>query len=98
MANAASRVGKLRDGSACRSVATDGAYCAFHARVSDELGSGDALPLKRRNARERVPVLVESDPLELVPRSSASPTAVRPALALTASEEVETIRRVLLEA
>jgi len=55
-------------------------------------------PLKRRNARERIPVLVESDPLELVPRSPGAPAAVRPALALTAAEEVETIRRVLLEA
>src|SRR4051794_13145083 len=98
MESTASCVGKLRDGSACRSVATEGPYCRYHARASDELGSVDAPPLKRRNARERIPVLVESDPLELVPRSSDSPMAVRPALALTASEEVETIRRVLLEA
>jgi hypothetical protein len=45
-----------------------------------------------------MPVLVESDPLELAPRSPAAPAAVRPALALTAAEEVETIRRVLLDA
>src|SRR3954447_18984411 len=98
MATTASCVGKLRDGSGCRSVATDGGYCAFHARVSDELGSADAIPLKRRNARERIPILVESDALELVPRSPGATTAVRAELAITAAEEVETIRRVLLEA
>ena len=42
--------------------------------------------------------IAESEPLELPSRSPGSPSAVRPALALTASEEVETIRRVLLEA
>lgn len=98
MASTASCVGKLRDGSACRSVATDGAFCAFHARVSDEHGSVDTPRLKRRNARERIPVHVESDPLELVPRSPGAPGAVRPALAEIAAQEVETIRRVLLEA
>src|SRR4051794_1174170 len=98
MTSAASCVGELRDGSACRSAATDGSYCAFHARVSDQLGSVDAPPVKRRNARERIPVVVESDALELVTRSPAAPTAVRAELALTAAEEVETIRRVLLEA
>jgi hypothetical protein len=42
-------------------------------------------------------VVAESEPFEL--RSSdGMPSAVRPALALTAAEEVETIRRVLLEA
>ena len=40
----------------------------------------------------------ETEPLELTSRASARPSAVRPALALTAAEEVETIRRVLLEA
>ena len=53
---------------------------------------------KRRNARERLPVIAESEPLELTARSPSAPAAVRPALALTAAEEVETIRRVLLEA
>jgi hypothetical protein len=43
-------------------------------------------------------VTAESEPLELNSSSSSSPSAVRPALALTAAEEVETIRRVLLEA
>lgn len=90
-------VAKLRDGSACRSVATDGAYCSHHARVREEL-EANGTPLKRRNARERIQVLVESDPLEHVPRSPGVPAAVRPALALTAAEEVETIRRVLLDA
>ena len=45
-----------------------------------------------------MPVLVESEPVELNVNSPSSPAAVRPALALTAAEEVETIRRVLLEA
>jgi hypothetical protein len=45
-----------------------------------------------------VPVVAESEPLELAPSISPLPSAVRPALALTAAEEVETIRRVLLEA
>ncbi len=43
-------------------------------------------------------MIAESEPLELTTRSPSSPAAVRPALALTAAEEVETIRRVLLEA
>ena len=51
---------------------------------------------KQRHAQLRVPVPADSEPLEL--RSSPSPSAVRPALALTAAEEVETIRRVLLKA
>lgn len=89
MASTASCVVRLRDGSACRSVATEGAYCAHHARVREELGA-DGPPLKRQNARERIPVMVESDPLELVPRSPGTPAAVRPTLALTAAEEVET--------
>ena len=53
---------------------------------------------KRRNARGRVPVHAESEPLGPASSQPASPSAVRPALALTAAEEVETIRRVLLEA
>ncbi len=40
----------------------------------------------------------ESERLELRSPASDRPSAVRPALALTAAEEVETIRRVLLEA
>ena len=43
-------------------------------------------------------MIAESEPLELSSSSPSSPSAVRPALALTAAEEVETIRRVLLEA
>jgi hypothetical protein len=75
--------------------------CAYHAALAEEVGSeavasGDHL--KRRNPPHRVPVVAESEPLELGARPPASPSAVRPALALTAAEEVETIRRVLLEA
>jgi hypothetical protein len=43
-------------------------------------------------------VVAKTEPLELTTHMSARPAAVRPALALTAAEEVETIRRVLLEA
>jgi hypothetical protein len=43
-------------------------------------------------------VIAESEPLEHTPSTSSSPSAVRPALALTAAEELETIRVVLLEA
>ena len=92
---------KLRDGDPCRSVATHDEFCAYHAALADELGhdvvaNGDQL--KRRNARQREPVIAESEPIELNSSPSKSPSAVRPALALTAAEEVETIRRVLLEA
>jgi hypothetical protein len=92
---------RLRDGNPCRSVATDEEFCAYHAALADELGrdvvaNGDQT--KKRNARQRSPVLVESEPLELNPNPSRSPSAVRPALALTAVEELETIRAVLLEA
>ena len=45
-----------------------------------------------------MPVLAESEPLELAPNVSGRPSAVRPALAIAAAEEVETIRRVLMEA
>jgi hypothetical protein len=88
---------KLRDGNPCRSVATHDEFCAYHAALADELGSdvvtnGDQT--KTRHARQRLPVIAESEPLELNPRMSKSPSAVRPALALRAAEELETIRRV----
>ena len=92
---------KLRNGDPCGSVATQGEFCGYHRALAEELGydlvanGGQA---KRRNARQREPVTAESEPLELLSRSPGSPSAVRPALALTAAEEVETIRRVLLEA
>jgi hypothetical protein len=53
---------------------------------------------KKRRARQRIPLTAESEPLELTSQVSGSPASVRPALAVTAAEEVETIRRVLLEA
>jgi hypothetical protein len=92
---------KLRDGSDCRSVATDEGFCAYHAAMADQLGpetvaKGDQQ--KRRNARRRARVVTESEPLELNGTPPGAPSGVRPALALTAAEEVETIRRVLLEA
>jgi hypothetical protein len=43
-------------------------------------------------------VTAASEQLALSATSPSSPSAVRPALALTAAEEVETIRAVLLEA
>jgi len=92
---------RLRDGSQCRSVAITDDLCTHHSQLADELGREtvvDGDHAKRRNARERLPVIAESEPLELTARSPSSPAAVRPALALTAAEEVETIRRVLLEA
>ena len=78
-----------------------GDLCEHHARLTEEFGqeavaNGDHA--KRRNARQRIPVVAETEPLELASDMSARPSAVRPALALTAAEEVETIRRVLLEA
>ncbi len=93
-------VAKLRDASPCRSVATDGEFCAYHAALADHLGpqavmNGDQL--KQRNARQRMPVVAESEPLELN-TAPLDALGVRPALALTAAEEVETIRAVLLEA
>ena len=69
--------------------------------MATELGRNtvvDGKHAKRRNARGRVAVPAESEPLEPASSVPASPSAVRPALALTAAEEVETIRRVLLEA
>jgi hypothetical protein len=92
---------RLRDGSQCRSAATDGGFCAYHASIAGQLGQGVVMnggPSKRRNARLRVPVIAESEPLELGATAAGTPSGVRPALALTAAEEVETIRRVLLEA
>ena len=78
-----------------------GDLCEHHARLAAKLGRDSVLSgehLKRRDARERTPVDAESEPLELRSHGSDRPSAVRPALALTAAEEVETIRRVLLEA
>ena len=78
-----------------------GDLCEHHARLAEELGRETVVNgshTKRRSARERVPVAAETEPLELTSRTSARPSAVRPALALTAAEEVRTIRRVLLEA
>ena len=92
---------KLRDGSPCRSVATDADLCAQHAQLARDVGRDRAVDgdhSKRRDARQRLPVIAESEPLELNTSPPSSPSAVRPALALTAAEEVETIRRVLLEA
>ena len=92
---------KLRDGSPCGSVATAGDLCAHHSQLADDLGRETVVNgehAKQRNARGRAPVLAESEPVELTTRSTSSPSSVRPALALTAAEEVETIRRVLLEA
>ena len=92
---------KLRDASPCRSAATDGEFCAYHAAMADQLGSETVVngdQVKRRNARQRAPVIAESEPLELSAALPGAPSGVRPALALTAAEEVETIRRVLLEA
>jgi hypothetical protein len=45
-----------------------------------------------------MPVVAETEPLELTSSASRLPASVRPALATTAAEEVETILRVLLEA
>jgi hypothetical protein len=92
---------RLRNGDPCRSVAIDNEFCAYHAALADDLGNavvanGDQT--KKRNARQRAPVIAESAPVELNPSAPKSPSAVRPALALTAAEELETIRAVLLEA
>ena len=92
---------RLRDGSMCRSVPTRGDLCEHHMRLAAELGRDTVLNgdhAKRRNARQRISVDAESERLELRSHASNRPSAVRPALALTAAEEVETIRRVLLEA
>jgi hypothetical protein len=92
---------KLRDGSQCQSAATHAEFCAYHAAMVEQRGqdvtmNGDQT--KRRNARHRAPVVAGSEPLELTATPLGAPSGVRPALALTAAEEVETIRRVLLEA
>ena len=92
---------RLRNGEPCCSVATHDGFCPYHAALADELGAdvvanGDQT--KKRNARQRVPVIAESEPLELTPTAAKSPSAVRPALALAAADELETIRSVLLEA
>ena len=86
----------LRNGSSCRSVPARGDLCEHHARLAAELGRDAILNgdhAKRRSARHRTPVGAESEPLELRSHASDRPSAVRPALALTAAEEVETIRR-----
>jgi hypothetical protein len=67
------------------------------AELGIEMASNGDAP-KRRNARERSPVMAEAEPVTRATMRSSSPSGVRPALALTAAEEVETIRRVLLEA
>ena len=82
-------------------VPTAGDLCEHHAGLAAELGrdtvaNGDHT--KKRSARQRTPVDAESEPLEVKSHGFGRPSAVRPALALTAAEEVETIRRVLLEA
>ncbi len=82
-------------------VPTAGDLCEHHAGLAAELGrdtvaNGDHT--KKRSARQRTPVDAESEPLEVKSHAFGRPPAVRPALALTAVEEVETIRRVLLEA
>jgi hypothetical protein len=82
-------------------VSTAGDLCDHHAQLAEELGRETVVNgshAKKRSARQRIPVTAEAEPLELTSVTSARPSAVRPALALTAAEEVETIRRVLLEA
>jgi len=99
--SAALCVAKLRNGDPCRSVATHNEFCAYHAALADALGNeviANRGQTKQRNARQREPVIAESEPLALNPSTSKSPSAVRPALALTAAEEVEKIRTVLLDA
>jgi hypothetical protein len=62
--------------------------------MADQLGQDVIMnggQTKRRNARQRVPVIAESEPLELGASAAGTPSGVRPALALTAAEEVETI-------
>jgi hypothetical protein len=78
-----------------------GDLCVHHAGLAEELGRKTVLNgghAKRRNARARTPVVAETEPLEPASSTSRLPSSVRPALALTAAEEVETIRRVLIEA
>ena len=77
------------------------AVLRLHAALADHLGN-DAVAngdhTKQRNPRQRERVLAETEPLQPNASTSKSPSAVRPALALTAMEELETIRSVLLEA
>jgi hypothetical protein len=82
-------------------VSAAGDLSEHHARLAADLGREKVVNgehAKRRIARQRIPVVAETEPLEFTSHTSARPSAVRPALALTAAEEVETIRRVLLEA
>ncbi len=67
------RSATLRDGSTCRSVPATGDLCEHHARLAAERGRDTVLSgdhLKRRDARQRIPVDAESEPLDL--RSHAS--------------------------
>jgi hypothetical protein len=71
-----------------------GDLCVHHAGLAEELGRKTVLNgghAKRRNARARTPVVAETEPLEPASSTSRLPSSVRPALALTAAEEVETI-------
>jgi hypothetical protein len=73
----------------------------YHAGLAEQFGSTTVTNgghVKRRNARRRMPVTAESEPLEPGSTPLGAPSDVRPALAITAAEELETIRRVLLEA
>ena len=57
---------KLRNGCPCRSVATDGVFCSYHAVLAAEPGAEAASNgdhIKTRNARQRLPVIAESEPL-----------------------------------
>ena len=70
---------KLRNSDPCRSGATEGEFCAYHAALAAELGSeavSNGNHTKTRNARQRLPVIAESEPLELNPSASESPSAV----------------------
>jgi hypothetical protein len=81
-------------------VSVAGDLCEHHARLAEELGREPVVNgghAKKRSA-QRIPVVAETAPLEPTSHTSGRPSAVRPALAVTAAEEVETIRRVLLEA
>jgi hypothetical protein len=78
-----------------------GDLCEHHARLQGSSGEETVVTgsqTKRRSARPRTPVVAKTELLELTAHTSGRPSAVRPALAVTAAEEVETIRRILLEA
>jgi len=82
-------------------VSADGDLCAHHARLALTWDGNTSSMVTMQGSeapRERIAGKTETEPLELTSQASARPSAVRPALALTAAEEVETIRRVLLEA